>query len=110
MKKGLMILAVLFIGGVVALNTGCEEEPKETCEQDMFCDGTVAVTACCVEGGDCYYIYEGVEYPDTEQGLQDLIDALDCPAKNASVDEQNDYLISRLKMLIEEARIKSLGN
>ncbi len=108
MKKRFSIIALLlFICGFVALNTGCEKEPEESCQQDMFCDGEVAVTACCVDGGGCYYTYNGKDYPDTDQGLEDLIDALDCTTakKSVSIEEQNEYLMARLKWLIEEARI-----
>jgi hypothetical protein len=109
MKKTFIIIAFAILGGTLALNTGCELDPEETCQQDMFCDGTVSVTACCTDGEDCYYSYKGKKYPDTEQGLADLIDALDCTTakKSASFEEQKAFLVARLKYLIEDARIKS---
>lgn len=108
MKKSIFIISMLLLGAVVALNTGCEEDPKESCEQDLFCDSTVEVTACCTDGADCYYTYNGQNYPDTQQGLQDLIAALDCTTtKSASLEEANEELGHRLQAMLEEARISS---
>lgn len=109
MRKGLIIFTMLFIAGVAAVNTGCEEEPLEACEQDLFCDGTVEVTACCTDGQDCYYTYNGVDYPDTNEGITNLIEALDCTtAKKASMeDDAYAYTFARLKTMLEEARIRS---
>jgi len=108
MKKSIFIISMLLAGAVIALNTGCEEEPKESCEQDLFCDNTVEVTACCTDGTDCYYTYNGQNYPDTQQGLQDLIEALDCTTtKSASLEEAYEELGFRLQAMLEEARILS---
>jgi len=108
MKKSIFIIAMLVLGGIFALNTGCEEDPKESCEQDLFCENTVEVTACCTDGADCYYTYDGQNYPDTDQGLLDLIEALDCTTtKSASLEEANEDLVYRLQAMLEEARISS---
>jgi len=107
MKKKLFVLVLLFIGAfaVATMNTGCEDDPKEACEQDLFCDDTIEVTACCTDGKDCYYTYNGVEYPDTDQGLADLAAALDC-AKSATKSEQN-FIMVKLQALLESARQES---
>lgn len=107
MKKKVFVLVLLLMGAfsLAVINTGCEDDPKEACEQDLFCDDTVEVTACCTDGEDCYYTYGGVEYPDTEQGLIDLLEALNCEStKSASVENGRDYVIARLEALLEEAR------
>jgi hypothetical protein len=88
---------------IATINTGCEDDdPKEACEQDLFCDDTVEVTACCTDGEECYYTYGGIDYPDTDQGLLDLAKALDC-AKSATKSEQN-YIMAKLQALLESAR------
>jgi len=105
MKKKVFILSLLLIAAIITVHTACEQDPIEACEQDLFCDGTVEVTACCTDGEDCYYTYNGQEYPDTEQGLLDLIAALDCPTKKSiSVDGINEDMITHLQALIEDAR------
>jgi len=105
MKMKAIIISLLLIVTIIAVHTACEPDPTEACEQDMFCDNTVEVTACCTDGEDCYYTYNGQEYPDTEQGLLDLIAALDCPTtKSVSVDGANDSMYARLQTLLEEAR------
>ena len=110
MKKKLFFISLLFVGAIsmIVLNTACEDDPKEACEQDMFCDDTVEVTACCTDGKDCYYTYNGVDYPDTNEGLADLIEALDCAkSKSVSIDGPNAEMIARLQELLERARILS---
>jgi hypothetical protein len=109
MKKTFVIIAILLIGGVVALTTGCEDDPKEACQQDMFCDGTVSVTACCTEGEDCYYTYNGNEYPDTDEGLTQLIEDLDCTTTKSTEHMEGDELSirERLEWLLEDTRILS---
>lgn len=110
MKKKIFFMSLLLAGAfaIAALNTACEEDPKEACEQDLFCYDTVEVTACCTDGADCYYTYGGVEYPDTDQGLLDLIAALDCTStKSATINGENIEMIARLQALLEEARALS---
>ncbi|MFC2151061.1 hypothetical protein ACFLSE_00925 [Bacteroidota bacterium] len=103
MKKLLLILTFVLTGAIFVVNTSCEDDPKEACEQDLFCDDTVEVTACCTDGANCYYTYNGINYPDTDQGLLDLIEALDCSTKSVSIDG-DDYMVVRLQALLEEAR------
>lgn len=108
MKKGVFALFMVLVSVVIAFNTGCEEDPVEACEQDLFCDNTIEVTACCTDGTDCYYTYGEVDYPDTEEGLLDLLEAMDCVSKSsAKVDEESDYMMARLQAMLEEARINS---
>ncbi len=110
MKKKVFFMSLLISGvfAIAAINTACEETPKEACEQDLFCDDTVEVTACCTDGASCYYTYEGVDYPDTDQGLLDLIEALDCTTtKSVTIEGANAEMVARLQALLESARIHS---
>lgn len=109
MKKVLFIIGILLVGGSIAtIHTGCEEDPKEACQQDMFCNDSVAVSACCTDGKDCYYTYNGKEYPDTDEGLNQLIEDLDCTtAKASDIESVDGELILRLQSLLKEARIRS---
>jgi hypothetical protein len=110
MKKKLLFISVILVGAIslMVLNTACEEDPKEACEQDLFCDDTMEVTACCTDGADCYYTYNGVDYPDTTEGLADLVAALDCTSKKSTdLDGPNAEIILRLQAMLEEARIQS---
>ena len=109
MKKKLLIMSLLLFSAfaVSVLNTACEADPEEACEQDLFCDDTMEVTACCTDGQDCYYTYDGVDYPDTAEGLAALVAALDCAkSKSVSVDGESELAI-QLQALLEEARIRS---
>ena len=72
MKKSILILLAIVTGVIFAMNTGCEEDPKEACEQDAFCEGEPEVTLCCTDGEDCYWTYDGKEYADTDAG-RDLL-------------------------------------
>jgi hypothetical protein len=75
----------------------------------MFCDNSVKVTACCTDGKDCYFTYDGKKYPDTEEGMDRLIQDINCTtAKNfTSVAEKNAYFYQRLQWLVQETRILS---
>ena len=108
MKKKIFVLSTLIIGAIFAIITSCEKDPVEACEQDLFCDGTTEVTACCTDGADCYYTYNGIEYPDTQEGLADLVAALGCATtKSMAIDGENSDMVIRLQALLEEARIMS---
>jgi len=116
MKKGLLFLGVLFIGGVIAFSTGCEEDPEESCQQDEICtleNGEMGtVTACCTDGEDCYFTYNGKKYPDTDEGVADLIKDLGCVSltkKSTKPENGYDYVKARLESLLEEARIFSMN-
>ena len=105
MKRVLFILLLAGLGAVITINTACEMEPNEECLQEDFCDGEKQVTACCTDGTDCYYTYLGVNYPDTPEGLADLTKALDCVnTKSVSIDGENDDMMYRLQVMLEEAR------
>jgi hypothetical protein len=51
------------------------------------------------------YKYEGLEYPDTNAGLNDLADALGCTYKSAVENEaQKELIISYLIALRDRAK------
>ena len=101
MKKSIFILLAIFTGVIIALNTGCKDDPKETCEQDEICEGEPEVTLCCTDGADCYWTYNGTEYPDTDAGLDQLYDDLGCAstAKSALEGDSKDYIMAKLLAL-----------
>jgi hypothetical protein len=118
MNKKLLSIGVLLIGITitVVLNTGCEEDPKEACLQDEFCtlenDELKTVTTCCTDGEDCYYTYNGTNYPDTEQGRANLVEAMGCATvakKSSNPEHEYDFVIARLEALVEEAKILSMN-
>ena len=105
MKKGIFILALAIIGALTVLNTACEITPDEACEEDLFCDNTKEVTVCCTDGTDCHWSYLGVNYPDTDAGLHDLLLALDCDSTKSGSEKDNSCdLADELRALLEEAR------
>lgn len=110
MKRKVFFMSLLIAGvfAIAAINTACEEDPKEACEQDLFCDDTVEVTACCTDGANCYFTYRGVDYPDTDQGILDLSEALGCSTtKSVTIEGANAEIVARLQALLESARIQS---
>jgi len=103
MKKSIILIATL-IAGLALFSVSCEVVPQESCEQEMFCNDTEEVTACCTEGADCVFKYNGVEYPDTEQGMIDLINALDCTdAKSDCFEQEKVYMMDQLRSLMTRA-------
>jgi len=106
MKKKFLILTLIFAGALVALYSGCEEDPIEECVQEEICPEAPEVTACCTDGADCVFTYNGYEYPDTDEGYNRLIDSLGCGSskKSESLNKENDYLFSQLQSLLEKAR------
>ena len=52
------------------------------------------VEVCCTEGSSCVYKFNGNEYADTNDGLNDLAEALGCATKSsANYDEQKELII-----------------
>lgn len=93
MKKKLFFISLILISAfsITVLNTSCEEEPKEACEQDMFCEGEPEVTLCCTDGEDCYWTYNGKNYADNQAGWDELYDDLGCTTTSKSVKYGKDY-------------------
>ncbi len=76
MKKTILLLFVILSGIVGTTWYACESDPEEYCEQDLFCEDKY-VTVCCTDDV-CVYEFNGNEYPDTEEGRNELAIDLDC--------------------------------
>jgi uncharacterized lipoprotein YehR (DUF1307 family) len=96
------VAAVVFIAFLAVSYTACEKEDEESCEQQdmnevLNCGEEKNVEVCCVSGSSCTYKYNGTEYPDTNDGLSDLADALGCTYKSdADYEKQKEILINHL--------------
>ena len=105
MKKKLFFISTILLvfTAVAVLNTACEEEPKEACEQDVFCEGEPEVTLCCTDGSDCYWTYNGKNYPDTSEGIDELYDDLGCTTttKSGEKGDEYDYIMEKLLAMRE---------
>ncbi len=105
--------AIVFVAIVSFTITACTDNPTENCEQQdmneiLNCGVEKNVEVCCETGASCVYTYNGTDYPDTQQGLNDLADALGCDYKSAEVsDSQKQLIIKNLIELKDKAR---LGN
>ncbi|MFA6402084.1 MAG: hypothetical protein WCX31_10735 [Salinivirgaceae bacterium] len=108
MRKLFLLLPLVVLGVVLTMNTGCDQVTEE-CSSDEICTGKDPVTSCCTDGSACVWKYNGVEYPDTDQGLADLKAALDCStAKSATVGCDIDEIEMRLQELMENTRAASM--
>jgi hypothetical protein len=89
--------------------SACEKAANESCEQQdmnqiLNCGSEKNVEVCCTTNSACVYKYNGIEYPDTEAGRNNLSDALGCNYKNsANYDEQKQLIIKHLIALKEKA-------
>jgi len=89
--------------------SGCEKSEAESCEQQdmneiLNCGEEKNVEVCCTTGSSCVYMYNGVEYPDTNVGLNNLADALGCTYKSsANYDEQKLLIIKYLIAMKDRA-------
>jgi len=110
MKKRLMVLSILLFGVLFVFNTSCEEDPKEACDQEEFCEGEPEVTLCCTDGEECYWTYDGNEYADTDSGLDDLFNDLGCTSttKSANNEQIREDIYNRLFAMRERVIAKSL--
>ena len=100
MKRLSMYLSILCMGLLFVVNTGCEEEAAESCEQEEICEGK-EVTACC-EGDVCYYTYDGKKYQESE--IAQLALDLNCTSAVNIEDLKLDDLKAELFLLVELAR------
>ena len=96
--KSLSAIAIIVLISLSA----CEKDSDESCEQQdmnevLNCGGEKNVEVCCISGSVCTYKYNGVDYPDTTAGLNDLADALGCEYKSsAEYDKQRLIIIEYL--------------
>ena len=111
--KHVLILALISFG-TLGFNGCTEDEVSKSCEQQdmneiLNCGEQKNVEVCCTEGSDCVYSYNGIDYPNTSQGLSDLADALGCTTtKSADYEEQHALVIMHLKKMMENAKATSL--
>lgn len=108
--KNLKSLAAIAIIALLSITfSACEKTEDESCEQQdmnevLNCGEEKNVEVCCTTGSSCVYKYNGIEYPDTNTGLNNLADALGCTYKNApDYEEQKLILIQHLISLKDRA-------
>jgi len=98
--KSLAALAIIVLISISF--SACEEESDESCEQQdmnevLNCGEEKNVEVCCISGSACTYKYNGTEYADTTEGLNDLADALGCTYKSsADYEKQKQIIIEHL--------------
>ncbi len=105
MKKAIFLLSMILVGILVITYYSCETDPKETCEQDEYCDAQL-VTICCTDN-ECIYKYNGKEYAEDQEDQL----AIDMGCSTAVVlkdsESQDNYLsnvIARLKAQMDRVR------
>lgn len=108
--KLLKSLAAIAIIALISLSfSACEKSADESCEQQdmneiLNCGEEKNVEVCCTTGSSCVYTYNGIEYPDTSVGLNNLADALGCTYKSSDdYDEQKLLIIKHLIALKDRA-------
>lgn len=107
MLTSLSTIAILFI--ISLASPACEKAAAESCEQQdmnevLNCGTEKNVEVCCVTGEPCVYKYNGIEYPDTDAGLNNLADALGCNYKSSDENnEQKQLIITQLIALRDRA-------
>jgi len=108
--KSLKSLAAFTVIALFTLSfSACDKPADESCEQQdmneiLNCGEEKNVEVCCTTGSSCVYMYNGVEYPDTSAGLNNLAYALGCTYKSsADYDEQKLLIIKHLIALKERA-------
>ena len=101
--------AVLIIALISFSQSACEKADNESCEQQdmneiLNCGSEKNVEVCCVTGSGCVYKYNGQDYPDTQEGLNDLADVLGCTYKSsANNEDEKKLIISNLISLKDKA-------
>jgi|GEM_PF-1509792 len=113
MKSLKSLVAIAIIALISLPFSACEDTASESCEQQdmneiLECGAEKNVEVCCTTDADCIYKYDGQDYPDTNEGLTDLADALGCTYKgSADYKEQHELIIKNLVALKERARVGS---
>ncbi len=108
MNKKLFALPLLLFGLLTLIQFGCETDPEEVCEEYEACD--VSATTCCTDESSCYYKYNGKTYPDTAEGLAELLEAM-CPqASTVELKLIQEKLNAHTLQLINKARSEAICN
>jgi hypothetical protein len=103
MKNKILLLPLLLFGLLIAVQYGCEPTTDESCESfnPPQCSAPDDATVCC-DGDQCYYTYQGQTYPDTDQGMEDLIK--DMCGTTANLQGIKMLLSEQTKRLLIEAQ------
>jgi len=110
MKLLKSLVAIAIVASFSLPISSCNDAVTESCEQQdmseiLNCDSEKNVEVCCETGAACVYKYNGQEYPDTQEGLSELADALGCTYKNAVAEnEQKELIIKNLIELKSQAK------
>ncbi|WP_430810420.1 MULTISPECIES: hypothetical protein [unclassified Carboxylicivirga] len=108
MKKNMKRVGFLSLGLLLTALVACSEDTKESCDRfdrDVASCSADDITACCDDGGSCYYVYKGKEYSD----VNDL--AAVCQSGSAMHIEDIALQLDNFTLqLIEEARTAALCN
>lgn len=109
MKSLKSFMAIAIFTMMVLSFPACEKTADESCEQQdmneiLNCGSEKNVEVCCETGAACVYKYDGVEYPDSDLGLNNLADALGCTYKSsANYNEEKQLIIKHLISLKDRA-------
>ena len=106
MKKGFLLMALFSLFAIGLFTVSCGGDPVEYCEPYPVCEGN-EVTVCCTDDGEnysCVYHYNGKEYDNKE----DLIDDLNCTSaivlkSSVSEEEARQEIMAELDALMERA-------
>ncbi len=99
-----MLRLSLLLVILVSLSYGCKEDPQESCTSNDFgCSNDAEATACCTDGADCKYTYNGKTYGDSDAERAKLIADM-CPQASVVVKTETlAALKSQTQKLILEA-------
>ena len=110
----MFFLPIMMLALFGAIQYGCEEEADEICQSfDAQCNAPDMAITCCTDA-ECYYEYEGVSYPNDQEGMADLIAAMcgtdEEDETTASVIEIEARLKAQTQKLLAEARSDAICN
>jgi len=113
MKLFKTLAAIAMIALIPLAYSGCESTDDESCEQQdmnaiMDCGSEKNVEVCCTSGSECVYKFDGLDYPDTTTGLNDLADALGCTYKSADENEVDKALVIQHLIAMKERALEGI--
>lgn len=106
MKKNFKLIGIYTLGVFLTAMVACSDDTKESCDKFDENVGTCSaddITACCDDGGSCYYVYKGEEYSN----VNDLASV--CQSGSAmNLQEIKLQLDNFTMQLIDEARAAAI--
>lgn len=106
MKKTLRLFLFLMMGFSMTTFVACSEDSEESCDKFDENVGTCSaedITACCDDGGSCYYLYQNERY-ENETALATV-----CASGSAmTMTELEIQLDDFTAKLIDEARTAAI--